>query len=88
MEIGVRRPDEKDFLRVWLLSVHEAGSEEVFSLLVVHYSDDDGLRQDTYMSFMKNRLQQPDFYALDDFVYNRFAGLDYAHACVNGLVRQ
>lgn len=55
---------------------------------LLYYSDDDGLCQDAYMSFMKDRLEQPDCYALDDFVYNRLAGLHYAHACVNGLVQQ
>lgn len=55
---------------------------------LLHYSDDDGLCQDAYISFMKDRLEQPDCYALDDFVYNRFAGLDYAHACAHGLVQQ
>lgn len=39
VEIGVSRPDEKDFLGIWLLSVHEAGSGEVFSFPVVHYRD-------------------------------------------------
>ena len=55
---------------------------------ILYYSDDEGLCHEAYMTFMKHRLEQPDFYALDDFVYNRFAGLDYAHDCVNGLVRQ
>lgn len=55
---------------------------------ILFYSDDDGLCQEAYMTFMKRRLEQPDFYALDDFVYNRYAGLDYAHDCVNGLVKQ
>ena len=39
VEIGVSRSDEKDFLGIWLLSVHEAGSGEVFSLPVVHSPD-------------------------------------------------
>lgn len=55
---------------------------------ILYYSDDEGLCQEAYMTFMKNRLEQPDFYALDDFVYNRFAGLDYAHACAHGIVQQ
>ena len=55
---------------------------------ILFYNDDEGLCQEAYMTFMKRRLEQPDFYALDDFVYNRYAGLDYAHDCVNGLVKQ
>ena len=36
VEIGVSRPGKKVYLWFWLLSVHEAGSGEVFSLPVVH----------------------------------------------------
>lgn len=39
VEIGVSRPDKKVYLWFWSLSVHEAGSGEVFSLPVVHISD-------------------------------------------------
>lgn len=53
---------------------------------ILHYSDDEALCHDTYLAFTNYRLEQPDFYALDDFIYNRFAGLHYAHACVNGIV--
>ena len=39
VEIGVRRPDKKIYLWFCPRSVHEAGSGEVFSLPVVHYSN-------------------------------------------------
>lgn len=55
---------------------------------ILYYNDDEALCHDTYLAFTNYQLEQPDFYALDDFVYNRFAGLDYAHACVHGLVQQ
>ena len=55
---------------------------------ILHYSDDETLCHDTYLAFTNYRLEQPDFYALDDFIYNRYAGLDYAHACAHGIVQQ